>query len=195
MKESSKDLWLGVKDCLFPIRKVKSPHFNERPENATVSLIVIHNISLPPEQFGGGYVEAFFQGNLDESWHPYFKEIVQLKVSSHFLIKRSGESIQFVDLNQRAWHAGQSIFLSENDCNNFSIGIELEGSDHQSFTSEQYQQLTCLCCKLMDIFPDITPERILGHSDISPQRKTDPGPFFNWRQFLKQLHQKINSTN
>jgi len=187
MKASKFNGWFGelVTDCKI----CKSQHFNSRPETQ-ISLIVIHNISLPPEKFGGDDIEHFFQGNLDINKHPFYQEIKHLTVSSHFLIKRSGEIVQFVSTNDRAWHAGKSVFLGENECNDFSIGIELEGCDNQLFCKEQYQTLANLTLLIMQQYPAITPQRIIGHSDIAPARKTDPGPHFDWRLFYLLLEQK-----
>ena len=164
------------------IKYISSPNYDERPNNASIDLLVIHNISLPPNEFGGHDIEDFFQNKLDIKKHNYFQSIKDLKVSSHFLIKRSGEVIQFVSCKNRAWHAGKSSWGSRHNCNDFSIGIELEGSDNTTFDTEQYLQLNllikCLCkeYKINDI---------VGHSDISPNRKSDPGPFFNWNLILK----------
>ncbi len=165
----------------------RSQHFDGRPTDEAISLLVIHNISLPPEQFGGGYIQQFFTGSLDASEHPYFKEIEPLRVSSHFLIDRKGTLTQFVKTSERAWHAGDSNYLQRKNCNDFSIGIELEGSDTKSFTDVQYKKLAELANKLMDCYVEISPERIVGHEDISPGRKTDPGIFFDWRRFYQQL--------
>ncbi len=164
-----------------------SENFEPRQPQYSPSLLVIHNISLPPEQFGGGYIQKFFQGSLESSIDPYFEQIIHLKVSSHFLIDREGKLIQFVKTSDRAWHAGASSFLGEDECNDYSIGIELEGSDNQPFTQQQYQALATLSNKLMSCYPGIVPERIMGHSDIAPGRKTDPGPFFDWRLFYQML--------
>jgi len=187
MRESNSINWLDSFSTAFSISKSPSPHFNQREEGQAISLIVLHNISLPPEKFAGHYIEDFFLGKLDASHHPYFETIQKLKVSSHLLIRRNGETIQFVGLQDRAWHAGRSTFLGSSDCNDFSIGIELEGSDNQPFTEAQYQQLIDICQLLLTHFPELSPQRIVGHSDIAADRKTDPGPFFQWRSFLKRL--------
>ncbi|WP_342244836.1 1,6-anhydro-N-acetylmuramyl-L-alanine amidase AmpD [Pseudomonas sp. OTU5201] len=156
-----------------------SPNFNCRPQGE-VSLLVIHNISLPPAQFGTGKVQAFFQNRLDPAEHPYFEGIRDLKVSAHFLIERNGAVTQFVSCNERAWHAGVSLFEGRENCNDFSLGIELEGTDDLPFTEPQYAALIALVEQLRRAYPAITPERICGHSDIAPGRKTDPGPAFDW---------------
>ena len=163
-----------------------SPNFNERP-TSEISLVVIHNISLPPGQFGTGCVEAFFRNRLDSEAHPYFKEIEGLEVSAHLLIQRDGEVLQFVPFDKRAWHAGQSQFQGRENCNDFSIGIELEGTDDMPFTEQQYSQLIKLIALLQNQYPQITKERIAGHQHIAPGRKTDPGYLFDW----DYLHQEL----
>ena len=177
-----------IKDGQYlPARQVNSPNFNERPENTEVSLLVIHNISLPPGQFGGGYIERFFLNQLPKSDHPYFTEIADLTVSAHLLIGRGGEVTQFVDLNKRAWHAGLSRFQDRENCNDFSIGVELEGTDDTDFTDEQYQSLIVLTRHIMSAYPSINISHIMGHSDIAPGRKTDPGPHFDWDRYRAAL--------
>jgi AmpD protein len=163
-----------------------SPNFNARPENE-ISLLVIHNISLPPAQFKTGKVQAFFQNRLDVTEHPYFEGIAELRVSAHFLIERDGEVTQFVSCLDRAWHAGVSAFEGRETCNDFSIGIELEGTDDQPFTDAQYEALVELTRQLQAAWPTITTQRICGHSDIAPGRKTDPGPCFDWARFRAAL--------
>ncbi|WP_397451384.1 1,6-anhydro-N-acetylmuramyl-L-alanine amidase AmpD [Pseudomonas sp. NA-150] len=163
-----------------------SPNFNARPE-AEISLLVIHNISLPPAQFKTGKVQAFFQNKLDVTEHPYFEGIADLRVSAHFLIEREGEVTQFVSCLERAWHAGVSNFQGRETCNDFSIGIELEGTDDQPFTDAQYAALIALTGQLQAAFPAITTQRICGHSDIAPGRKTDPGPCFDWARYRAAL--------
>jgi AmpD protein len=170
------------------VRHCPSPNFNARPEGE-ISLLVIHNISLPPAQFKTGKVQAFFQNQLDISEHPYFEGIAELRVSAHFLIERDGEVTQFVSCLDRAWHAGVSCFQGREGCNDFSIGIELEGTDEEPFADAQYVALTELTHQLRAAFIAITPERICGHSDIAPGRKTDPGPFFDWARFLAAVQE------
>ena len=162
-----------------------SPNCDARPENTEISLIVIHSISLPPGKYGGDEIEQFFQNRLDRKAHPYFEEIHGLKVSAHALIKRTGEIVQFVPFHQRAWHAGASSYLGRERCNDFSIGIELEGTDTDPFEDRQYRQLTLLIKQLQKTWPAIG-ENITGHSDIAPGRKTDPGSGFDWNR-LKQM--------
>ncbi len=169
------------------IKYIRSPNFNERSQNSSIKLIVIHAISLPPKEYGGDYVENFFLNKLKISDHEYFKEIKDLKVSSHLYIKRDGEIIQFVPFNKRAWHAGESSFNGEFDCNDFSIGIELEGSDCDNFTDHQYQVLIDVTKQLMNKYPDIKKNSIKGHSDIAPGRKTDPGDKFEWNRYLSKI--------
>lgn len=169
------------------VKQIESPNFNQRPEASEVSLLVVHNISLPPEQFGGSYIEQFFTNQLDPNVHPYFATIYEQQVSAHILIDRQGEIIQFVNFDDRAWHAGLSNFKGEDECNDFGIGIELEGSDQQPFSEAQYQQLAKLSRALMEAYPKLTSGRITGHSNIAPGRKTDPGPLFDWPRFRKLL--------
>ncbi len=169
-----------------------SPHFNERPDNISVDLLVIHNISLPPGQFGGNEIEEFFLGRLDSRQHPFFESIRDLKVSSHFLIRRDGELVQFVDCEKRAWHAGISSWRGRENCNDFSIGIELEGTDDIEYEPEQYQKLVDVTRSLMSIYPAITLDNIVGHSDIAPGRKTDPGPAFDWQKYRILLSRRLN---
>ena len=171
-------------DCL--IRHVVSPNFNPRPESASVRLIVLHNISLPPAQFGGGYIEQFFQNRLDASIHPYFQTIHSLKVSAHLLILRTGEIIQLVSFNDRAWHAGRSSYLGVPECNDYSIGIELEGTDDQPFTEAQYIAVNMAMIAIQQAYPQ-TRQHVAGHSDIAPGRKTDPGPYLDWQRIRQTL--------
>lgn len=168
-------------------RHCRSPNCNPRPPGTQVSLLVIHNISLPPGVFGGGHIDNFFCNRLDDQAHPYFAHLRGVEVSAHFLIRRSGELVQYVSVDERAWHAGTSIFCGQENCNDFSIGVELEGTDVRPFTKKQYRRLIALSALLMRIFPGITLARIVGHSDIAPGRKTDPGPAFNWMQFRTAL--------
>ena len=171
---------------LIGARQVPSPNYNQRPQGTEIQLLVIHNISLPPSQFGGGYIEKFFQNQLDWSEHPYFKTIEGMQVSAHVLILRTGEVLQFVNFNDRAWHAGRSSYLGKAECNDYSIGIELEGSDDQPFSDLQYQALSQVTHALRQVYPKIS-SHIAGHSDIAPQRKTDPGPYFQWQKFRDLL--------
>ena len=179
---------LQIKDgWLVNERRVLSPHFDQRPEPKEISLLIIHYISLPPEQFGGGYIDAFFQGKLDPQAHPYFQEISPLRVSAHCLIERTGRITQYVNFADRAWHAGLSCFEGRDKCNDFAIGIELEGSNEQPFTDEQYKALQVLTQEIMRTYPHITKERIVGHCDVSPGRKIDPGQYFDWQRYLQKI--------
>ncbi|WP_407409650.1 1,6-anhydro-N-acetylmuramyl-L-alanine amidase AmpD [Acinetobacter sp.] len=171
---------------LIGARQVPSPNYNQRPQGTEIQLLVIHNISLPPSQFGGGYIEKFFQNQLDWNEHPYFQTIEGMQVSAHLLILRTGEVLQFVNFNERAWHAGRSSYLGKAECNDFSIGIELEGSDDLPFSDLQYQALSQVTHALRQAYPKIS-SHIAGHSDIAPQRKTDPGPYFQWQKFRDLL--------
>ncbi len=175
-----------VTGLLQPVRYESSSHHDDRPADMPVDMIVVHNISLPPGKFGGDTIERFFCGQLDMAGHPAFADIAHLRVSAHLLIKRSGEIVQFVPFHKRAWHAGQSSFQGRTRCNDFSIGIELEGTDDLPFEIEQYQQLSSTIRALLQAYPQITPDRIVGHSDIAPVRKTDPGPAFDW-EYLKGM--------
>ncbi|MGH8631631.1 MAG: 1,6-anhydro-N-acetylmuramyl-L-alanine amidase AmpD [Burkholderiales bacterium] len=169
------------------VRYAPTPHCDERPDPADISLIVVHAISLPPGAFGGPHIERFFTGRLDAAAHPYFGSIKDLEVSAHLLIDRHGEITQFVTFDRRAWHAGASFFDGRERCNDFSIGIELEGSDEQPFAVVQYERLARCCRALLEAYPALTAARIVGHSDIAPGRKTDPGPHFDWDGFLARL--------
>lgn len=164
-------------------RYMPSPNCDERPDGAMAEVLVIHSISLPPGQFGGLGIEQFFCNTLDPEEHPFYQEIRDLRVSAHLLIRRNGEVVQFVPLHRRAWHAGQSCCDGRTRVNDFSIGIELEGADHQPFEPVQYQVLAELTRAIRQIYPRITPDRIYGHSDIAPGRKTDPGPYFDWERY------------
>jgi AmpD protein len=168
------------------VTHIPSPHHDDRPEDEEPSLLVIHNISLPPGQFGGPYINQLFTGTLNPEEHPFFEEIKHLRVSAHCLIRRDGEIIQYVPFNKRAWHAGQSNYQGREKCNDFSIGIELEGTDYQAFTEAQYITLAKLTKLLIAEFPQIK-QNITGHSDIAPHRKTDPGPYFDWQHYKNAL--------
>ena len=167
---------------LSDVTRVLSPHCDDRPENEAPSLLVIHNISLPPGEFGGPYINQLFTATLNPDEHPYFQDICHLRVSAHCLIRRDGEIVQYVPFQRRAWHAGVSRFAGRERCNDFSIGIEQEGTDTLPFTAPQYQQLAQVTRLLLRAYP-ITPQRITGHSDIAPGRKTDPGPAFDWAHY------------
>ncbi len=166
---------------LFPdARQTPSPNCDDRPIEAGIDLIVVHGISLPPGEFGGPWINALFTNTLDPTAHPYFRNIQHLRVSTHLLIRRDGELVQYVPLQRRAWHAGQSCFAGRERCNDFSIGIELEGTDTIPYTAAQYRRLAAVIATLLTHYPALSPERIVGHCDIAPGRKTDPGPAFDW---------------
>lgn len=167
---------------LLPALQVPSPNFDDRPESCVADLIVVHCISLPPGRYGEGHIVAFFRNELDPSEHPYFEEIVHLKVSAHILIERNGQITQFVSFNKRAWHAGESSHCGRTGCNDFSIGIELEGSDDSPFEAAQYASLRNAIAALRAGYPGLADAPVVGHSDIAPGRKTDPGSEFDWSQ-------------
>jgi AmpD protein len=164
-----------------------SPNHDRRPPGTEIDLLVIHNISLPPGEFGGPWIDDLFLNRLDPAAHPYFAHIAQLRVSAHLLIRRDGSLTQYVPLALRAWHAGKSSFQGRPDCNGYSIGIELEGSDDQPFEDAQYDRLTRVTREIMALYPAISKDHISGHADIAPGRKTDPGPCFDWQRYLTQL--------
>lgn len=168
-------------------RHVPSPFFDQRPQGQDISLLVVHNISLPPGQFGGPYIEQFFTGQLNPDAHPFFRVIHKMGVSAHCLIRRDGEVVQFVSFADRAWHAGASSFAGREKCNDFSIGIELEGSDYVAYSDEQYQALISLTQQIQVRYPKITLPRITGHQYIAPLRKTDPGLVFDWVRYRNGL--------
>ena len=172
-----------IEDIAF----LESPNFNDRPDPNNISLIVIHSISLPSRNYNNDNVESFFLNNLDISKNEYFKEISDLKVSSHLYIKRSGQIIQFVPFDKRAWHAGISNYKGTKDCNDFSIGIELEGCDDDIYEEEQYKSLIQVTKALIEEYDLISKKRIVGHSDIAPERKTDPGVYFEWNKYLDNV--------
>ena len=165
---------------LDQVNQVISPNNDIRPDINDISLLVIHNISLPPEQFGGPYIAQLFSNCLDPNEHAYFQDIYQLKVSSHLLIDREGQITQFVPFDRRAWHAGESSFRGQDNCNDNSIGIELEGTDNSVFNHHQYDSLKKAIKLLTSTYSEISIDRIVGHSDVAPNRKTDPGQLFDW---------------
>lgn len=172
---------------LIGARQVTSPNFDARPEGSAIELLVIHGISLPPGEFGGPYIEDLFTNRLNPDTHPFFRAIYQTRVSAHLLIRRDGEVVQFVPFHARAWHAGASNFCGRERCNDFSIGIELEGADDIPYSDAQYHALGEVVAALQSAYPALTRERIVGHCDIAPQRKTDPGPAFEWGRFFSGL--------
>ncbi|UZK04283.1 1,6-anhydro-N-acetylmuramyl-L-alanine amidase AmpD [Venatoribacter cucullus] len=176
---------------LQPARHCPSPNFGPRPagQAGEISLLVLHNISLPPGQFGGGYVQRFFCNQLNKDEHPYFAEIAGLQVSSHLFIERDGAITQFVSFADRAWHAGRSCYGGRSECNDFSIGIELEGTDTLPYSDQQYNVLAALLPALRAEYPALVPSRITGHEQIAPGRKTDPGNAFDWQRLFVSLCQ------
>jgi N-acetyl-anhydromuramoyl-L-alanine amidase len=166
---------------------IASPNCDDRPADSAIEVLVVHAISLPPGEFGGPGVLQLFTNQLDFSAHPFYTEIAELKVSAHVFIRRDGEAIQFVPFHQRAWHAGTSCCEGREQVNDFSVGIELEGTDEAPFERIQYDRLVAVTQALMRAYPAITPGRVYGHADISPGRKTDPGPQFDWVAFRTQL--------
>ncbi|WP_370589691.1 1,6-anhydro-N-acetylmuramyl-L-alanine amidase AmpD [Saccharophagus sp. K07] len=184
--DSNPQLSIDSSGWLEGVVRCPSPNFNARPAGE-ISLLVVHNISLPPGNFGGGYIQRFFCNSLPVADHAYFESIAHLQVSAHCLIDRAGQITQFVSFADRAWHAGVSNFVGRSNCNDFSIGIELEGTDEQPYEELQYRTLAALTQALMARYPAITRQRIVGHSDIAPERKTDPGPAFDWAHYFRVL--------
>ncbi|NNM60974.1 MAG: 1,6-anhydro-N-acetylmuramyl-L-alanine amidase AmpD [Steroidobacteraceae bacterium] len=167
------------------VRRVDSPNFDARPAGMAVDLLVVHGISLPPGAFGGPWIDRLFTNSLPAGEHPYFAEVRALRVSAHLLIRRDGEVTQYVKFTDRAWHAGESRHLGRTACNDFSIGIELEGADREPYEDVQYRVLAQVVAALCAAYPELSPERLVGHSDIAPGRKTDPGPAFDWPRARK----------
>jgi AmpD protein len=172
---------------LAPARYLPSPNCDMRPPECVIDLLVVHGISLPPGEYGGPWIDALFTNTLDPAAHPYFREIAPLRVSAHVLIRRDGEAVQYVPFEQRAWHAGASRYGGRECCNDFSIGIELEGDDDHPYDAAQYRVLAGVCRALIRAYPTLSPPRIVGHSDIAPGRKTDPGPYFDWPRLHAML--------
>jgi AmpD protein len=177
----------AVTGLLLGARQVLSPHFDLRPNGVKPELIVVHNISLPPREYGGPWIDKLFTGGVPADVHPYFQTIQGLRVSSHALIRRDGELVQYVPFNDRAWHAGASQYRGRSTCNDFSIGIELEGSDDEAYEDAQYTRLAALIDALLKAYGTLSREHITGHSDIAPGRKTDPGPAFEWARLQREL--------
>ena len=177
----------AVTGLVLGTRQVVSPHFDARPAGAVADLIVIHGISLPPGEFGGPWIDRLFTGNLPADAHPFFATIAGGRVSAHVLIRRDGEIVQYVPFTQRAWHAGKSEYCGRTACNDFSVGIELEGTDEVPYENAQYEALAALIKALLAAYPSLSRDRIAGHSDIAPGRKTDPGPSFDWPRLRTSL--------
>lgn len=168
-------------------RQAPSPNFDDRPAGCCAELIIVHGISLPPGEFGGDGIDRLFTNTIDPEAHPYFREIVDLRVSSHLLIRRDGELVQYVSLIRRAWHAGASCYRDREKCNDYSIGIELEGTDEIPYTDEQYEVLGSVVHALRSAFSSLTDAPVVGHCDVAAGRKTDPGPAFDWLRLFAQL--------
>jgi len=175
-------------------RQVFSPHFDARPAGVLPELLVVHGISLPPGEFGGPWIDRLFTGTLPADAHPYFGEIAAQRVSAHALIRRDGQIVQYVPFGERAWHAGQSTYRGRSGCNDFSIGVELEGADDTPYADAQYLALAALTAALLAAYASLTPQAIAGHSDVSPGRKTDPGPSFDWPRFRELLERTLSAT-
>ena len=188
LSDTAGSLFTMKNGILENIRFIPSPNFNEYPENTEISLLVIHCISLPRGEYEGNAIIKLFTNSLAPKEHPSYEAIAALKVSAHILIRRDGEVIQFVPFNKRAWHAGASQFDGRENCNDFSIGIELEGTDDTPFTQAQYKELGSITKTLLKTYPQITHDRITGHSDIAPGRKTDPGTEFDWQKYHNLIH-------
>jgi AmpD protein len=177
---------IGPEGLLGGLPYIASPNCDERPAEGEISLLVLHSISLPPGEYGGDAIAQLFTNRLDPDAHPYFREVFSLKVSAHFLVRRSGELVQFVPIGRRAWHAGASSWRGRSRCNDFSIGIELEGTDDAGFEAIQYRRL----CELIQVLRAALPLRdIAAHSDVAPGRKSDPGEHFDWARVLSSLSQ------
>lgn len=166
--------------------QIASPNFDERPHDTPISLVVVHGISLPPGEFGGDGIERLFTNRLDPKAHPYYATIASLRVSAHFVVRRDGRLLQFVPCNRRAWHAGESTWRGRPRCNDFSIGIEVEGADAVPYTARQYRMLGRLLRALQQRYPIAD---AVGHSDVAPGRKTDPGPAFDWERLRREVAQ------
>jgi len=176
---------------LAGVRQVLSPNFDARPAGAVPELLVVHGISLPPGEFGGPWIDRLFTGKLPADVHPYFKEIEGLVASAHALIRRDGQIVQYVPFGERAWHAGKSEYQGRSACNDFSIGIELEGADGTPYSEAQYQALAALTAALFAAYPSLSSQAIAGHSDIAPGRKSDPWPTFDWPRFRTLLKERL----
>ncbi len=177
----------NVRGLILGVRQVFSPNFDARPDGISPDLIIVHGISLPPGQYGGPWIDRLFTNQLDWSAHPYFKQIEGTRVSSHLLIRRDGEVVQYVPFHARAWHAGVSSFQGRERCNDFSIGIELEGADDTAYEANQYRELGRVIVALCGAYPGLSTERLVGHSDVAPGRKTDPGQSFDWLRLRAML--------
>ncbi len=172
-------------------RQVLSPHCDARPAGTVAELLVVHGISLPPGEFGGPWIDRLFTGTLPPEAHPYFRELAATRLSAHALVRRDGAIVQYVPFGERAWHAGASQYRGRSTCNDFSVGVELEGTDDTPYTEAQYQQLAALAAALLAAYASLSAEHIVGHSDIAPGRKTDPGAAFDWPHFRALLSERL----
>ena len=175
-------------------RWLPSPNCDERPADTVVNMLVLHCISLPPGEFGGSAIDALFGNTLDTGAHPYYAQLDGLQVSAHFLVARDGRLTQYVDCDERAWHAGVSRFCGQSSCNDFSVGIELEGTEDRAYADAQYATLVPLVLALRRRYPALRQGPTVGHSDIAPGRKTDPGPSFDWQRLHRELARSLAST-
>lgn len=179
---------IDIDSGLMPgVRQIASPNHDARPPGVEADLIVVHGISLPPGEFGGPWIDRLFANTLPAEMHPYFAEVCSLRVSSHLVIQRDGAVTQYVSFIDRAWHAGTSNYQGREACNDFSVGVELEGTDTLEYESAQYDVLAEVVAALCAAYPRLSPQRVVGHSDISPGRKTDPGPAFDWPRARGQM--------
>jgi AmpD protein len=176
---------------LTGVRQVLSPHCDARPAGTVAELLVVHGISLPPGEFGGPWIDRLFTGTLPPEAHPFFRELAAARLSAHALVRRDGAIVQYVPFGQRAWHAGASQYRGRSTCNDFSVGVELEGTDDTPYTEAQYQQLAALAAALLAAYVSLSAEHIVGHSDIAPGRKTDPGAAFDWPRFRALLSERL----
>ncbi len=176
---------------LTGVRQVLSPHCDARPAGTVAELLVVHGISLPPGEFGGPWIDRLFTGTLPPEAHPFFRELAAARLSAHALVRRDGAIVQYVPFGERAWHAGASQYRGRSTCNDFSVGVELEGTDDTPYTEAQYQQLAALAAALLAAYASLSAEHIVGHSDIAPGRKTDPGAAFDWPHFRALLSERL----
>jgi AmpD protein len=176
---------------LSGVRQVLSPHCDARPAGTVAELLVVHGISLPPGEFGGPWIDRLFTGTLPPEAHPFFRELAAARLSAHALVRRDGAIVQYVPFGERAWHAGASQYRGRSTCNDFSVGVELEGTDDTPYTEAQYQQLAALAAALLATYASLSAEHIVGHSDIAPGRKSDPGAAFDWPRFRALLSERL----
>ncbi len=178
---------------LAGVRQVLSPHCDARPPKTLPELIIVHGISLPPNEFGGPWIDRLFTGTLDWDAHPYFRQIEGLRASAHVLIRRDGQLTQYVPFGERAWHAGLSQYRTRSGCNDFSIGVELEGADGTPYTDAQYGHLVELIAALIAAYPSLAAQHIVGHCDVAPGRKEDPWPSFDWPRLRARLNERLKA--